>query len=254
MNLRNKVVWLTGASSGIGEALAKRLAQTGCKLALTARRREALEQLALEVSAERSDALAFPGDVTDLEQMKQIAHAIESEWGPVDVLIANAGAYVPTNIEHFDSNEYDDQMKLNFSGALYCIEAVLDRMIQRKSGQIVGVSSLSGYRGLPRAEAYGASKAALINFLEAMRFDLRAHNIRVTIVNPGFVKTPLTDKNEFKMPNIIPADEAAEIMLRGIEGEKKEIHFPAAFSWTMKLLRILPYPLYEKIIYAKVVK
>jgi short-subunit dehydrogenase len=246
MKWRNKVVWLTGASSGIGEALVRRLAGTGCRLAITARRGEVLEALASECGKER--VRAFPGDVTDLERMKAVAADIRAQWGAVDVLITNAGTYLPTDPATFDSLEYDRIMKLNYSGSLYCIEAVLPEMLSRRRGLIVGVSSLVGYRGLPRSCSYGATKAALINFLEGLRFDLKRHGVGVTIVNPGFVRTPLTEKNDFAMPFIISAEDAADIIVEGIRRGKKEIHFPWQFSWLLKALRVIPYPLYELIV------
>jgi short-subunit dehydrogenase len=186
--------------------------------------------------------------------MKGIVKQIEGAFGSVDVLVANAGSHVPTNLEQFDAREYDSLMMLNYSGALYCIEAVLPSMLERKSGHIVAVSSVAGYRGLPRAAAYGASKAALTHFIESIRFDLVKHGIAATVVSPGFVKTPLTDKNDFEMPFLIEAGKAAKIMLRGIERRKMEVHFPWQFTLIMKLLRIIPYPAYHKFILNKVVK
>ncbi len=256
-SLRDKVVWLTGASSGIGEAVARELATSACKLVLSARREQELQSLcdALEpiAKAQGGDVLALPVDITDKQQISQTVDRITNDFGPVDVLIANAGTHIPTEVEAFDSEEYDKLMRVNFSGSIYCIESVLPSMIERKSGHVVGVSSLAAYRGLPKAAAYGASKAALSHFLESLRFDLIAHKVQVTIVNPGFVKTPLTDKNDFEMPFLIDASDAAKIIRRGIEKKKLEIHFPWKFSWLMKLFRILPYPLYHTIIANKVV-
>lgn len=245
---KGQVVWLTGASAGIGAAVAARLVSTGCRLALTARDPGRLSDLAAELQRRGAEARAFPCDVTDRDGLRETAAAIGNAWGDIDVLFACAGTYVPTDITRFGADECDFQMRTNYGGVVNCIEAVLPGMLARGRGYIVGVSSLSGYRGLPRAAAYGASKAALNNLLESMRFDLARRGIRVTAVNPGFVKTPLTDKNTFPMPFLMEADRAAGIIVKGMEKQKREIHFPWQFSWTMKLLRILPYPLYERII------
>lgn len=252
--LNDKVIWITGASMGIGEAIARRLGGEGCRLALTARSKDRLADIAMDISRADGSALVLPGDVTKSEEMKAIAGKIEEEWGRVDVLIANAGTYIPTDGRQFESDHCTLMMNLNYSGALYCIEAVLPGMIARGAGHIVGVSSVTGYRGLPMAAGYGATKAALINFLEGLRFDLTGAGVAVTVVNPGFVKTPLTDKNEFKMPFLIPAEKAAEIIVRGISRKKREIHFPAPFSWTLKFLRILPFPIYEALVRRMVLK
>lgn len=246
--LKDKVVWLIGASSGIGESLARDLAKRGVVLAITARRKDKLEEIANDLNREGCNVTAFAADVTNSALVSSAHKEIENSLGPVDILITNAGTYKPTEAETFSASEYADIMQLNYTSMLYAIEEVLPSMRERKTGHIVGVASLVGYRGLPRASSYGASKAAVINFLEALRFDLKSHGIFVSIVNPGFVKTPLTDKNDFEMPFLVEVDEAARIIREGIEARKKEIHFPWQFSWMFKLLRILPYPIYEKII------
>lgn len=247
-NLQNKVIWLIGASSGIGEALAEELAHAGARLVITARRKERLEEIANSLNTKGCSVFVFPADVTDQKQVKAMHAQIASAVGEVDILITNAGTYKPTDATTFSASEYAGIMQLNYTSMLYAIEAVLPSMIARKSGQLVGVASLVGYRGLPRASSYGASKAAVINFLEALRFDLLAHGVLVSIVNPGFVKTPLTDKNDFQMPFLVEAKDAAKIIRKGIEKKKKEIHFPWQFSWIFKLFRILPYSLYEKLV------
>lgn len=246
--LKNKVIWLIGASSGIGEALAEELALAGAKLAITARRKEKLEEIASSLNGKGADVSVFPADVMDQKQVSETHAKIISNLGEVDILITNAGTYKPTDAKTFSAGEYAEIMQLNYTSMLYAIEAVLPSMLERKSGHLVGVASLVGYRGLPRASSYGASKAAVINFLEALRFDLLAHDVSVSIVNPGFVKTPLTDKNDFQMPFLVEAKDAAKIIKNGIEKKKKEIHFPWQFSLIFKLLRVLPYPLYEKLV------
>lgn len=249
--LKNKVVWLTGASSGIGEALALRLARTGCRLVISARRAEALEFIAANC---RGGALVVPLDVTDKAAVQAAAATIRERLGPVDVLITSAGTYIPTDVDTFNADEYARIMNLNYTGTLHCVEAVLPDMIARRSGHLVPISSLVGYRGAPRSWSYGASKAALINFFEGLRFDLEKYCIRVTIVNPGFVKTPLTDKNDFPMPFLVDAETSARHIVEGIARNRMEVHYPWQLSWIFKLLRVLPYPLYHRLIAAKVVR
>lgn len=246
--LNRKVVWLTGASSGIGEALAFELAERGAYVALSARRQEILEGIAREIVSRGGKAAVFPLDVENLEAVKESAVRIESAFGEINCLIANAGTHIFSKPEHFDSKEYLRLMNINYGGMLHSIEAVLPKMIERKNGQIVGMCSLAGYRGLPRAAAYGASKAAMIHFLESIRFHLKPLGLKISIVNPGFVKTPLTDKNDFYMPFLIDAAKAAKIICDGIECEKREISFPFPFNWILKFVRLLPDTIYEKVI------
>ncbi len=253
-SLKGKVIWLSGASSGIGEALAHRLAEIECKLILSARRLEVLEDLATSLSTSKTSVLPLACDVTDPEEVKSTIEIIEKHFGPVDVLIANAGTHIPTDVTNFNVKEYEGLFNVNFFGALNCIEAVLPKMISRNKGHLVAVSSVAGYQGLPKAAAYGASKAALSHFMESLRFDLNKFNIEVTVVNPGFVKTPLTDKNDFKMPFLITAEKAAENIVNGIEQGKFEIAFPTIFVLILKFLRLLPSSLYHRLILSKVVK
>ncbi|MDY7108835.1 MAG: SDR family NAD(P)-dependent oxidoreductase [Planctomycetota bacterium] len=243
--LAGKHVWLTGASMGIGRALALELAERGAVSILTARNEEALDEVRREVEACGGRVLVKPGDVTDLGRMKAIAAEAEDELGGIDVLIANAGTHLFTKHAAFDTAEYLGLMDINYGGTLRCIEAVLPGMLRREAGCLVGMASLAGFRGLPRAAAYSASKGALINFLQSIRFHLLEHNVQVTIVNPGFVRTPLTDKNDFHMPFLMDADRAARIICSGIERGKKDIAFPIPFSWTIRFMRIIPYPIYE---------
>jgi short-subunit dehydrogenase len=247
-NFKGSCVWLTGASSGIGEALALELAKRGAKVAMTARRGEVLESLKRTIVAGGGIAECFPGDVRNLEEMRKIVAAIEQSLGAISLAIPNAGTHIFTVPEEFNSQEYLDLMELNFGGMLRCIEAVLPGMLQRGRGAIAPVASLAGYRGLPRAAAYGASKSAMIHFLESIRFHLVRKGITISIVNPGFVKTPLTDKNDFKMPFLVDAPRAARIICDGIERGKREIAFPFPFNWVLKVARMLPAPLYESLV------
>ncbi len=248
LHLKGACVWLTGASSGIGEALAFELARRGARVAMTARRADLLEEMKIRGASIGGELHCFPGDVTNLEQMKGLVAEIESTMGPIDLAIPNAGTHLFTVPEEFNSREYLSLMELNFGGMLHCIEAVLPGMLHRGRGYLAPVASLAGYRGLPRAGAYGASKAAMIHFLESIRFHLKTKGIVISIVNPGFVKTPLTDKNDFKMPFLIDAERAASIICNGIERGKREIAFPFPFNWVLKIARMLPDPVYERIV------
>ncbi len=246
--MKDKVIWLTGASSGIGEAFAKKLCTIPCKLAITARNDEKLSEFVQSAAGEAAEVRAYAGDVTSPERMSEIAAEISNDFGSIDILVANAGTHIPTEVTDFNVAEYRKIAEINYFGVLNCINAVLPAMRERGKGHIVGVSSVAGYRGLPRAAAYGASKAAVTHFLESLRLDLEPFGIDVSVVSPGFVKTPLTDKNDFEMPFLISAEQAAEEMLKGIQNKDYEIHFPKRFTYFLKFLRILPIGLYHYII------
>lgn len=248
MTLGDSRIWLTGASSGIGEALVAPLLDAGARVALTSRRRDVLDSIAGRFPAQSGRLLVAPADVTDRSSIRAAVQAIDSAWGGVDLAILNAGTHAPVSAIEFDIEPYIQVMTLNFFSVLYCIDAVLPQMLARGSGYIAGVASLAGYRPLPTAAAYGASKAALAYALQAMRFDLEPRGVDVTVINPGFVRTPLTDLNTFHMPALIDAADAARMIVRGLRRRRKEIHFPARFSWTLKAMRVLPYPIYEWII------
>ncbi len=241
---RGSHVWITGASTGIGRALAIELAACGATLWLTSRRAALLDSVVQEIRSQGGVAVGLPADVTDLNAMKDCVRQIESDGGSIDVLIANAGTHIPSAHQEFDSLQYQSLMDINYGGVLHAIEAALPGMRRRGRGHLVGVASLAGYRALPTAAAYGASKSALIHFLQSLRFHLEPESISVTVVNPGFVRTPLTDKNDFHMPCLIEATDAAEHIRRGLERGHRDISFPRLFSWTIALLRIIPMPWY----------
>ena len=237
MLLKDRRVWVTGASSGIGEALAVALASRGARVAITARRTELLEAVAARCAAGSAPpVIVVPADVTDRAAVVAAVATIEAALGGIDLAILNAGGRTDSLI---------DTMTLNYSSVVYGIEAVLPGMLARGSGHLAAVASLAGYRPTPMSAGYGASKAAVIHLLNALRFELEPRGIGVTVINPGFVKTPLTEHNLFPMPFLMEAGDAAERIVRGLERGKKEIHFPAPLSWTLKVMRILPYPLYE---------
>lgn len=239
-------VWLTGASSGIGEALVEPLVAAGARVAVSARRADVLDQLVARHGA--GHVLSVPVDVTDRAAVHAAAATITAAWGGIDLALFNAGTHIPVSGARLRAEDFDALIRVNYLSVIYGLEAVLPAMLARGQGHVAGVASVAGYRGLPTAAAYGASKAACIHALEAVRFDLAPRGIDVTIINPGFVRTPLTDRNTFHMPGLIEADAAAQLIVRGLQQRRKEIHFPATFSWTMKLLRVLPYPLYERLV------
>jgi short-subunit dehydrogenase len=249
MSLAGARVWITGASSGIGEAIVAPLVARGARVAISARRAERLAEIAATWQARGRDVRAFPLDVTDLEAVRQTVADIEQAFGGIDLAILNAGSHLPGANRIFDGQQVADNMTLNYLGVVYGIDAVLPGMLSRGRGHIAGVASAAGCRAVPAAAAYGASKAAVIHLLDSIRFELEPRGITVTVVNPGFVKTPLTERNRFPMPFLMPVDRAAEAMVTGLEAGRREVHFPKIFTWTLKFLRILPYPLYQWIIW-----
>ncbi|HUZ72880.1 MAG TPA: SDR family NAD(P)-dependent oxidoreductase [Stellaceae bacterium] len=241
-------VWITGASSGIGRALALVLARRGDAVAASARRADELAALVAEAAALPGRIVAFPVDVADEAAMAQTCAAIEAAIGPLDLAVFNAGTHEPVSVESFTPAPFRRLMAINYMGAVNGIAAVLPRFLARRGGHIAVVSSVAGYRGLPQAAAYGPTKAALINLCEALKLDLDRHNVRISVVNPGFVKTPLTDRNPFPMPFLMPVEDAARRLLAGLERGAFEITFPRRFTWLVKLARILPYALYFRLI------
>jgi short-subunit dehydrogenase len=240
-------IWLTGASSGIGEALVEPLVRRGARVAITARRSGLLDVIAAShARGGSSPVLSVAADMTDRDAVRAAATQIEAAWGGIDLAIFNAGGSVGDRTR-FRGVDCAATMTLNYFSVVYGIDAVLPGMLARGNGRIAAVASLAGYRGMPAATAYGASKAAVIHLLDGLRFELAPRGVGVTVINPGFVRTPLTAPNAFPMPFVMEADEAAERIVRGLERGKKEIHFPARLSWTMKVLRVLPYGLYEQL-------
>jgi NAD(P)-dependent dehydrogenase (short-subunit alcohol dehydrogenase family) len=237
-----KTAWLTGASTGIGRAVALRLAAEGWRVAASARNAEALAVLAAEVPP---GAIApYPLDVTDRDACMACAERIEQELGPLDLAIFNAGAHQPMPATEFSSATLRALLEINVMGTAHGLEAVLPRLIARRSGRVMIVASLAGYRGLPTAAAYGASKATLINMAEALRPELAGLGVVLQVVNPGFVRTPMTAQNRFSMPFLITAEEAAAAIVRGLQSDRFEITFPAPFAWFMKLVRLIPNRIY----------
>jgi short-subunit dehydrogenase len=237
VRLAGRTAWVTGASSGIGAALVRELAARGCRVGASARRTDRLEELTAECG---EAVLPVPADVTDREQMRAAAAAVEERFGPIDVAVLNAAFWGQFAVEHWDSEVLRRHFDTNVMGTVHGIEAVLPGMRRRRSGAVVGLASVAGYRGLPRSEGYGATKAALIHMLESLRIDLRPHGIEVITVCPGFVRTELTAKNTFPMPFMLEADDAARRICNGIEKGKAEIVFPLPMMLGMKAVRLVP--------------
>lgn len=235
-----RTIWITGASSGIGRELALQLAARGDTVIATARSSAALDALARDAAIRSERILACPLDVT---QAAAIAAAVEAQGTP-DVVVLNAGTYIPMSAERFSADQFRAQIEVNLMGAVNMLEALVPRFVARRRGHVVIVASVAGYRGLPTSEAYGATKAALINLAESLKLDLARYGIKVQLVNPGFVATPLTDKNRFKMPFLMPVDKAVSRMIAGMASARFEITFPKRFTWSVKLMRLLPYRVY----------
>ena len=235
MRIDGARVWITGASSGIGRALARELARRGARVAISARRVERLDQLAAEDAM-----LPVPVDVTDLASMRQAAARIESELGAIDLAIFNAGIWEQVNVAAWDSDLFRRHFDTNLMGLVHGVEAVLPGMRRRRAGTIAGMASVAGYRGIPRSEAYGATKAAQLNLFEAMRASLSPKGIRVTTVAPGFVRTEMTSANQFPMPFIIEADEAGRTIADGLERGNENIVFPRRMAVAMGVARLVP--------------
>jgi NAD(P)-dependent dehydrogenase (short-subunit alcohol dehydrogenase family) len=232
-------VWVIGASYGIGAAVARRLINNGARVAMSARSRELLDAI-----AEGNGALVEVLDVTDPSSVKRAAKAILAAWGGIDLVMIVAGTHIEMRADTFDMARATRLFEVNVMGVLHCLDAVLPVLLRQGRGGVAIVSSVAGYRGLPKSLIYGPTKAALINLAESLYIDLAPRGIGVHLINPGFVDTPLTQKNEFRMPALIPADEAARLTLEGIAEGEFETHFPKRFTNVMRLLRTLPYPAY----------
>ncbi|MDB2527820.1 SDR family NAD(P)-dependent oxidoreductase [Candidatus Pelagibacter bacterium] len=240
-----KVIWITGASSGIGKALSIKFAQEGWIVAASARR----EGLLQELTKIDQNIHSFPLDVTNPEQCKKIFEDIKNKFNNIEISIFGTGIHDPNSEKKFNLDKIREIMEVNYFGTMNSINSVYDYYNDKKSGQISIISSVAGYRGLPAAGAYCASKSALTSFTESLRFEMIRKNVRVSLVSPGFIKTPMTDQNDFPMPMIKSPEFAAEQIYIGLTKKTGfEIHFPKAFTFFLKFLRILPYGIYFKLI------
>jgi short-subunit dehydrogenase len=235
-----RTAWITGASSGIGRELAKVLAARGVKVAASARSADKLADLA---RAQKGVA-PLPLDVLDAPAVAEAVRSIEGTLGPIDLAVLNAGIWEPMSARNFSAAKAAHSMAVNYMGLVNGIEALLPRMLERRSGHIALMASLAGYRGLGKAAAYGPSKAAAINLAESMRINLEGSGVVVSVINPGFVETPMTADNTFPMPFIVPVDAAVRRIVRGLEKGKFEITFPWQLAAMMKVARVMPYGMF----------
>ena len=241
----NKCIWITGASSGIGKALAIKFANEGWKVAASARRENLLKKL----NQENNNIYPFPLDVTNIDQCKTVFENIVEKFKDIEISIFGTGIHDPKSEKKFNLEKIREIMEVNYFGTMNCINAVYDYYNNKKCGQISIISSVAGYRGLPAAGAYCASKSALTSFTETLQFEMKRKNVRVSLVSPGFIKTPMTDQNDFPMPMIKSPEFAAEQIYIGLIKKKGfEIHFPKAFTYFLKFLRILPNSIYFKLV------
>tara|TARA_B000000437_G_scaffold197748_1_gene159385 strand:- start:141 stop:893 length:753 start_codon:yes stop_codon:yes gene_type:complete len=240
-----KTIWITGASSGIGKSLALKFANEGWQVAASARREDLLNQL----SESNQNISPFPLDVTSRENCEKIFEKIKNKFESIDTCFFSTGTWDPKKEKEIDIDQMKKVMEVNFFGTLNCIKAVEMYFKEKKNGNISIVSSIAGYRGLPNSTGYGASKAALNNLAESLYFDFGRYNVRVSLISPGFIKTPMTDKNQFKMPFLKTPEFAAEKIYNGlINGSSFEIDFPKELTLILKFLKILPDSVYFKLI------
>ncbi|MBK8906991.1 MAG: SDR family NAD(P)-dependent oxidoreductase [Rhodospirillales bacterium] len=239
----SQIAWCTGAGKGIGRATSRLLAERGWTVVASARTRSDLDSLASETASLSGNVVPYPLDVTDPEAVAAAAAEIEESVGKIDRALFIAGNHVPIAAKDFAVDPFRMLVEVNLMGVVHGLAAVLPRFIERRHGHVAVVASVSGYCGLPGAAAYGATKAALINMCEALKPELDQFAVRLTLINPGFVKTPLTDQNDFKMPFLMEVDDAARRIVDGLDARGFEVTFPRRFTYALKLLRMLPYPL-----------
>ena len=240
-----KVIWITGASSGIGKALAIKFAENGWIVAASARR----ENLLKELQNINQNIYPYPLDVTDIEKCKLTAKSIIDNLNSIDICVFGTGMHDPKSEKQFNLDKIREIMEVNYFGTMNSINSIYNYFSEKKNGQISIISSVAGYRGLPAAGAYCASKAALTSFTESLNFEMKMKNVRVSLISPGFIKTPMTDQNDFPMPMIKSPEFAANEIYKGLTEKKGfEIHFPKAFTFIMKFLQILPNGLYFKLV------
>mgnify|MGYP001188356278 CR=1 FL=1 len=236
-----KVIWITGGGTGIGKAVAIKFANKGWQVAISGRRENVLK----EVEENNQNIKAFPLDVNDKEKCLEICNEIKQELGDIDICFFSTGTWDPKKEKEIDVEQIDRVFKVNFFGTLNCIKAVEDHFRNKKKGIITIVSSIAGYKGLPNSTGYGPSKAALNNLAESLYFDFGRYGVRVCLVSPGFIKTPMTDKNDFKMPFLKTPEYSADKIYDGlINGNSFEIHFPKELTFILKFFQIIPNRLY----------
>ena len=244
MNNR-KVIWITGASSGIGKSVALKFAKEGWIVAASARRKKLLEQL----QSVNENIYSFPLDVTDRYECKNVFNNILKKFNKIEICLFCTGIHDPLSEKKFNLDKIRKIIEVNFFGIMNTVDSIYEDFKDKKSGQISIVSSVAGYRGLPGAAAYCSSKSALISFAESLHFEMKNFNVRVSIINPGFIKTPMTDENNYSMPMIKSPEFAANQIYKGlVKSNDFEIHFPKKFTFLLKILKILPSSLYFRIV------
>jgi short-subunit dehydrogenase len=237
MALPWRVVWVTGASTGIGAEIARQLASAGVKVAASARSADKLNALGDGVTP-------FPLDVTDEAAVSSTFAAIEQQLGQIDLIVAGAGTYTPASAADFRTEMFRQMYEVNYLGVINVLAAVLPTFRARRSGHLSWIASVSGYRGLPKAAAYGPTKAALINLAESLKPELERDGVKVSVINPGFVRTPMTSVNDFEMPYLMEPADAARATIEGLSKGKFEVAYPRPFVAIMKIGRLLPYRLF----------
>lgn len=243
----NQVCLITGASSGIGRALALELARRGFRVAAASRRTELLERLVDEIGVRNGEAIAVEMDVTDPESVERGVAETRDRLGKIDLVVANAGVSVPMTVRKMEGDEARIIARTNFEGLLNLYAATVPRMVEDKEGHFVGISSVSSFRGVPGMAVYSATKAAVRAFLEAARVELTGTGVDVTIINPGFVRTEMTDGARFRMPFIMSAEKASGIIAGAIERRRAELSFPLPMVLMMRLMRLMPIPLFDRL-------
>src|ERR1044072_1188887 len=244
---KEQVVLITGASSGIGRALALELGKRGARLGLTARRAEELLRLSEEIERAGGEALALPADVRDPSAMNEVAERVRERWGRIDVLIANAGMSSTTGGTRLNAGEVSDVITINVLGVVNSVAAVLPAMLERRAGQLVALSSLASYRGMPKSGAYSASKAAVSTLFESLRVDLRRSNIAVTTIHPGFIRTPMTAGRKKKLPFLLEPEDAACRIIRAIERRARTYAFPWQLAALVRVIKHIPGAVYDRL-------
>ena len=243
--MSNKVIWITGASTGIGKAIAIKFSKNGWNVAISARRLELLE----EISKQNQNVFSFPLDVTNKDDCHKVFTEIKDKLGKIDLCVFSTGTWDPKKEKEIDVEQIENVMKVNFFGTLNSIKSVEKYFKDLGEGHISIVSSIAGYRGLPNSTGYGPSKSALNNLAESLYFDFKRYGVRVSLISPGFIKTPMTDKNDFKMPFLKTTEYAADKIYDGLVNSNAfEIHFPKQLTLVLKFLKILPNWLYLKLL------
>lgn len=241
----DKTVMITGASSGIGKGLAQALAPRGARLGLLARREHLLDEIVNEMRLRGGKAFAVAADVRDADEMRAAADRIRAQLGPIDILIANAGIGTSSHISQLDPVHAANVISINVLGAANSLAAVVPQMVERGKGQLVAISSLAAYRGLAKSAAYCASKAAMSSYFESVRIDLRGTGVGVTIIHPGFIKTPLTAGRDAKMPYLMELDDAIPKIVSAIEKGKKSVAFPWQLATIVRAGMLMPTFMYD---------